>query len=131
MALNKLNLELLGSLRTLQLGRYQSPVREQPLRTVEQIVRELAAGKHLIADYDVEARFREEVEAAEAAIARTLEEGHALVNGKWLVRVFAPRTLGGSASPDTCLEQWIEHAIRTGGLPAVRQLWEQIANGSP
>ena len=43
--------------------------------------------------YDVEARFSEEAAAAEATIRADVDEGHALVNGKWLVEVFAPRRL--------------------------------------
>ncbi len=63
------------------------------------------------AGYDVEVRFLEEAAVLEAAIRRSLDEGHAVVKGKWLVDVFAPRTLGGSATPQRCRDEWIAHAV--------------------
>lgn len=124
--LNRLHKDLLQSLRTLRLATHQRPVREEPLKTVADVADALAADKHLIEGYDVEARFRQEVATVEAAIRSSLDEGHALVNGKWLVDVFAPRALGPQVTPQRCRDGWIAHAVQAGGLPEVRDLWRRL-----
>lgn len=129
--LNVLHRELRESLQTLRLQRFQRPTLEDPLETTQSVVALLARDKHLLMSYDVEARFNQEANAAEAAIRSSLDEGHALVDGKWLVDVFAPRTLGTATTPPRCRSDWIAHAVSVGGLPEVRDLWQRITGRPP
>lgn len=122
-ALNRLQRELRQSLETLRLARYTHPTLEEPLRTTQEVAAALARDKHLVAGYDVEARFAQEAAAIEAAIRASLDEGHALVNGKWLVDVFAPRRLGAPWNKHTCRERWTEAASAAGGPGLVTGLW--------
>jgi hypothetical protein len=101
------------------------------VQTAKEVTAALAADKHLIAGYDAEARFQNEVATAERAIAANIDEGHALVNGKWLVDVYAPRRLGGNATPQRCRDEWIAHAAHAGGLAEVRDLWSRISGRGP
>lgn len=130
-ALNRVQGELRQALQTLRLARFAHPTLEEPLRTREEIAAALARDKHLVAGYDVEARFSEEAAAAEATIRANVDEGHALVNGKWLVEVFAPRRLGARWNRHRCRDEWIAAAISAGGLPEVRALWRRITGRRP
>ena len=120
-----------AALNRLHRERFRNPVREEPLETLSRVAAALAADKHRIAGYDVEVRFLEEAAVLEAAIRRSLDEGHAVVKGKWLVDVFAPRTLGGSATPQRCRDEWIAHAVTNGGSPEVRDLWGRLTGRAP
>lgn len=130
-ALNRLHKELRESLETLKLFRFSHPTLEEPLRTRDDVAALLARDKHLIAGYDVEARFFEEVRSVEALIDVSLDEGHALVNGKWLVNVFAPRHRGLSWHRKESPQAWITAAAAQGGLPEVRDLWRRITGRLP
>jgi hypothetical protein len=125
-ALNRIHRELREKLETLHLWRFDHPRLMEPLRTVADVAAALARDKHLIAGYDVEARFTAEAAAVEAGVHASLDEGHALVNGKWLVDVLAPRSLGRHATPQRCRDEWIAHAVATGGLAEARDLWQRI-----
>jgi hypothetical protein len=130
-ALNRLHRELIQTLTTLRLAKYTRPELHEPMKTVREVADALAQDKHLIEGYDVEARFHHEVVAVEDHIRASIHEGHAVVNGKWLVDVVAPRRLGASATPQRCREEWIAHAIRAGGMPEVRDLWQRITGHAP
>lgn len=69
--------------------------------------------------------------SAEATVRASIDEGHALVDGKWLVNVFAPTRLGPAHRPQTCRDAWIVHAATSGGLAEVRGLWERIVRRPP
>jgi len=125
-ALNRLHRELLQSLKTLRLAGFSEPKLPEPMKTSEDVRSALAQDKHLIEGYDAESRFLHQVADVEAAIRSSLDEAHALVNGKWLVDVFAPRTLGPHATPQRCRDEWIAHAVATGGLAEARDLWQRI-----
>jgi hypothetical protein len=124
-ALNRIHRELRGSLETLRLWRHNYPTLGEPLRSVADMAATLARDKHLIEGYDVEARFHAEAAAVAARVRASLDEGHALVDGKWLVDVLAPRTLG-RPRPQPCRDEWIAHAVGVGGLAEVRDLWQRI-----
>ena len=130
-ALNQLHRELRRSLETLRLARFAHPTLDEPLRTKEDVLAALAKDKHLLAGYDVEARFAQQTVEIEAAIRADLGEGHALVNGKWLVEVFAPRRLGARWNKHVCREHWIAATAAAGGLPQVRGLWRRVTGREP
>ena len=130
-ALNRLHREILQSLVTLRLERFTYPTLAEPLKTTHDVTAALARDKHLIANYDVETRFMQEAAVVQAAIQAGLDEGHALVNGKWLVDVFAPRTLGRTWDRHRCRAEWIAHAVSVGGLLGVRDLWQGITGRPP
>jgi hypothetical protein len=119
------------SLRTLRLAQFNSPSIMEPLKTVPEVAAALRKDKDLIKGYDVEAEFAREVSAFESAARAGLDEGHAHVNGRWLVDVFAPRRQGASETPQRCREQWTTHAITSGGLPEVLHLWARITRRPP
>lgn len=129
-ALNRLGLRLREALTTLRLARYTRPVLEEPMETVEGVSAALRRDKLLLQDVDVEQMFRDEVASFEAAVRAGLDEAHALLNGKWLVDVFAPRS-SCVLNPARCREVWIAHAREQGGLPEVRALWERITGREP
>ena len=130
-ALNRLHREIFRSLVTLRLERFRYPTLEEPLETTRDVSAALARDKHLVASYDVEARFADEIASASAAIRSSVDEGHGLVNGKWLVDVFAPRALAKPWDKHRCRDAWIAHAITVGGLPDVRGLWQCITGQPP
>ena len=129
-ALNRLHRELLQSLETLRLAKYVRPTLEEPLRTKQDVLTALAKDKHLVAGYDVAMRFAQEANAIESVIATDVDAGHALVNGKWLVEVFAPRRLGVPWNRQRCREEWIT-AAASSGLAEVRALWQRITGRPP
>ena len=126
----RLGLRRREALTTLRLARYTRPVLEEPMETVEGVSAALRRDKHLLQDVDVEQMFRDEVASFEAAVRAGLDEAHALLNGKWLVDVFAPRS-SCVLNPARCREVWIAHAREQGGLPEVRALWERITGREP
>jgi hypothetical protein len=131
-ALNRLHRALRQSLETLRLHRFMHPTLAEPLETAQNVSAALARDKHLLAGYDAEARFAAEVALAETAIRASLDEGHALVNGKWLVDVFAPRALGPSRwDKHRCRSEWLAHATAAGGLGDVRAWWQRLTGQPP
>ena len=124
-ALNSMYREMRGKLETLRLSRYNHPVLHEPLMTVPDVEKMLAADRGFLLGYDVATQFRAEVARFEAIVAASIDAGHALVDGKWLVNVFAPRRCNNK--PDACREAWIEHARAGGGLGEVRALFERVA----
>jgi hypothetical protein len=125
-ALNRIHATVRDSLRTLRIAQFNRPSLSEPMKTVADVAAELARDKELLKGYDVEAEFMREVSLFELSVRASLDEGHAFVNGKWLVDVLAPRWLGPSSKPEHCREEWIRHAVSCGGLSEVRDLWERI-----
>jgi hypothetical protein len=123
-ALNVLHRRLLGVLKTLRLANFVHPRLDKQLETVDEVVAALRQDKHLLANRNVEHEFLHEVRAFEQTVLASLDQAHALVNGKWLVDVFAPRQC--KSTPDRCRDEWLGHAISSGGLPEVRDLWQRI-----
>jgi hypothetical protein len=77
----------------------------------------------------VAALFAAEVKLFEAVIQANPDEGHSFVDGKWLTNVFAPKR--SKRKPEECRQEWIAHAIASGGLAEVRALWERITGRAP
>ena len=98
--------------------------RVQPRATELGVLAVVDQGKHLINGYDVSTELRRQLAEVRSAIGRSLDEAHALIDGKWLVDVVAPEST--SLSPQRCREVWIDHALSVGGLPEVVELWERI-----
>jgi hypothetical protein len=123
-ALNRLRSMLTSALETLRLHRYTNPHAGEPLLTADAVASALDRDKHLLAGRDVAHEFRCEAARYLEALGRSMDEAHALFNGKWILNHLAPAH--ASSRADLCLEAWLKHAITTGGLPEVRSLWERI-----
>jgi len=128
-ALNRIYRQLQGRLETLHLSRYNRPTLSAPLMSVDDVTLALERDRDLVRGYDVAAQFRTEVATFVALVGGSEDEGHALVDGKWLVNVFAPRRLG--MTPAAAREAWIAHGRAAGGLSEVRGLWERVAGRPP
>lgn len=128
-ALNRIFRELQGRLETLNLARYNRPTLNAPLMRVEDVTRALERDRDLVRGYDVAARFLAEVQVFTAQAGASEDEGHAMVDGKWLVNVFAPRQTG--IAPQAAREAWIAHATATGGLAEVRSWWQRVTGRAP
>lgn len=128
-ALNSVYRELQDKLKTLRLSKYNRPALSEPLLTVEDVTQALKADRDLIHGYDVAARFVAEVERFKKIVHTSLDEGHTLVDGKWLINVFAPNRC--KLKPETCRQEWIAHATAAGGLAEVRDFWQRITGKSP
>lgn len=124
-ALNRLRSTLASALETLRLHRYTTPHAGEPLLTLEDVASALDRDKHLLAGLDVAHEFRREAERYLEALRGSLDEAHALFNGKWILNHLAPAHARSRA--DLCLDAWLKHAVTTGGLPEVRSLWDRIA----
>lgn len=122
-ALNRVGSELRGRLRQLRLHRFIRPTYDE-LHTADEVLGMLRAGKELLAGVDVVALFAAELDAFHAALARDLDEAHALLNGKWLVDVFAPRRTGRTQTQ--CRDEWTEHLRRAGGDPEIKAWWRRV-----
>lgn len=129
-ALNRVRKQLQSALQTLGLARFHSPSVAKPLKTAEEVKAELARDKNLLAERDVEEMFDAEVSKLHSAIESSLEEGHALINGKWLLLHHAAQLQPGR-SPDTLRSEWARCVREAGGHPAVRDLWTRIAGEAP
>lgn len=129
-ALNRIHVQLQSTLKTLQLDRFQNPASGQALKTVHDVRNALTADQHLIAERNLEAMFDAEVARISGAIAASLEEGHAFVNGKWLVSHHAKERQPGRVV-DVLRDEWAKQVLTAGGHPAVRDLWTRIAGEAP
>jgi len=97
--------------------------------SVDDVIHALERDRDLIRGYDVADRFKAEVATFAGLVGGSEDDGHALVDGKWLVNVFAPRRLG--MTPAVAREAWIAHGTVVGGLGEVRGLWERVAGRPP
>jgi hypothetical protein len=127
--LNRVHRMLREKLQTLRLHRFARPSLDVPMQTVSDVVAALRRDKHLVVDLDVEQLFLTEVGAFESAVASSIDEGHAFVDGKSLVNVFAPRRTG--QPPEKARSTWTAHATAAGGLVEVRELWRRITGRLP
>jgi hypothetical protein len=128
-ALNNTYRDLQDKLKTLRLSKYNRPALAEPLLTVDEVTRALTVDRDLIHGYDVAARFADEVERFRAIVHASVDEGHALVDGKWLTDKFAPNRC--KLKPETCRQEWMAHATAAGGLAEVRDFWQRITGRSP
>lgn len=125
-ALNAAVRRIQSHLTALGVMKFLNPQGGQPLRTLDELERQLdAAARSLPTSIDALAIFREGVAAVDTALARPeLHEAHALINGKWLVEVEAPTRTG--QHPETCKSQWIRFVAELGGHPEVRAWWRRF-----
>ncbi|MBI2568441.1 MAG: hypothetical protein HYV63_15580 [Candidatus Schekmanbacteria bacterium] len=128
-ALNRLHVELRRALETLGLEKFRNPQTGQPLESATGFKTALAKDKGVLAGRDVEAMFDREVSALLGAIRRSVDEGHALINGKWLVRHHAAAAT--NQSEDKCREEWCEAVRLAGGIVEARDLWQRITGSAP
>lgn len=122
-AMNRIGLELRQRLNRLGLDRFQRPGLADDLVTAQQVRRRLREGKQELTGLDVEAMFSAELEHFQAVLATSVDEAHALLNGKWLVEVYAPRCT--KLSPDACREAWTGHLREIGGDPEIHAWWQR------
>ena len=126
---NRVHVELRTALETLGLAKFTHPQQGHPLLTNREIKAALDKDRHLIAGRDVGATFDTESKKVGGFIAASVEAGHAMVNGKWLVRHYAPKATG--KPEDRCRSEWCE-AVRAGdGLPEVLDFWERFTGAVP
>jgi|GEM_PF-5395908 len=130
-ALNRIHMELRKRLESLGLAHLTKPFPDNSLKTSKQVIEALARDKHLIQEFDVEDRFRRELQIFETAVDENLDEAHSLLNGKWLVEHFAFVRMPELRSHDRCRWEWCAHALTVGGLPEVRDLWRRITGNEP
>lgn len=128
-ALNRVHVQLQSALRTLQLEKFHSPA-SGPLKTVEDVKVALATDKNLIAECDVEARFEHEVAHLETALSASVAEGHALINGKWLLSHYAKERQPGR-SVEALRGEWARQVLAAGGHPEVREIWAHLTGEAP
>jgi hypothetical protein len=125
-ALNRVHLQLQTTLKTLAVDKFSSPHPQHPLLDAQEVLLGLEQNKDLLQGFDVAARFGAEHGAFLDALAASLDEAHGRLNGKWLLRHFAPtrarEVLGGVHTEERCAEVWRE----AGGHPEVRGLWERL-----
>jgi hypothetical protein len=129
MALNRIGSEARAILRRLGLMNFLRPELHTPLKSSTEIASALKAGKDSLLSFDVEQRFADELSAFEARVRRNLDEAHALIDGKWIVRHLAPTLT--KRKPDDCEYEWLAHARSVGGLPEVRDWWERVTGNPP
>jgi hypothetical protein len=127
--MNRLRLRLNQHLEILQLVKYWKPSTDGPLQTVADVEAALNRDKNLLLEFDVATEFGKEIKEFNDALARSLEEGLVMLNGKWLFDHFLVKYLG--KNPDYWRREWIKHAEMVGGLLAVRDLWQRITGSPP
>jgi hypothetical protein len=127
--LNRIHRELQKDLETLGLARFTNPQVGQPLLTVNEVRSALSHDKHLMTTRDVETDFANALTVIDAAINASLDQGHTMINGKWLVRDHACRVTGHGE--DDCRSKWANAVRAAGGLPEVRDLWQRITGSAP
>ncbi|MDB5308608.1 MAG: hypothetical protein JWO38_2810 [Gemmataceae bacterium] len=128
-AINRLHQKLARRLETLKLHKHRNPVSGQQLEKAADVEAALQADKGLLAGFDVAKEFGDEITRFQVALAKSVEEGLVLLNGKWLLRHFLVERLG--RTPDHWAQEWGMHAESIGGLPAVRDFWQRITGAVP
>jgi hypothetical protein len=129
-ALNRVHVRLRTALETLGLENFHNPTVGQPLKTALDVKTALGTDKGLIAGSDVEVMFDDELAAVTGALTASLDEGHALVNGKWLILHHARAAQVGRPE-DVLRAEWAAAVLASGGHPLVRDLWTRIAGAQP
>lgn len=121
-AINRLGLDLRLRLKNLGLDRFINPGRAQ-LRTPEEFAQVLRAGKDELAGLEVDAMFSRELDAFLRTLQVSVDEAHALVNGKWLIDHFAARC--APATQERCRDEWTACLRAAGGDPEIRAWWRR------
>lgn len=128
-SLNRVGRETRVILKDLGLEKYLNPVHGEPLKLPHDISQALAIGKARLLSFDVEQEYQRELSEFDVILNRSLDEAHALFNGKWLFRHLVPKLT--ARDPDHCHFDWLAHAISVGGLAEVREWWERVTGSPP
>lgn len=128
-AINRLELELLVRLKRVGLGQYVRPGSTQASWTAAEVLQRLRAVKHELMGLDVEDMFSTELAHFKAALAVSVDEAHALLNGKWLVDVFAAKHT--RTTPEVCRVEWAQHLREIGGDPEIKGWWRRVVAPRP
>ena len=128
-ALNRIGSEARSILEGLGLMKYTNPILGGSHRLTAEIIIALAEGKSRLNSFDAEERFLEELSAFQVILRTNLDEAHAILNGKWIVKHLAPTIT--KRDPDRCRFEWLAHARSVGGLPEVREWWERVTGNPP
>jgi hypothetical protein len=128
-ALNRIHINISIALGTLGLARFRNPQSGQPLEQASGIQSQLENDKLLIQGRDVAVEFNREYSMVSNAISQSIEEGHALINGKWFLRHLAPTRT--SRNEDFCRQAWIAAVQQAGGAPEIRDWWVRITGAQP
>lgn len=121
-AINRLWSDLGTRLNRVGLDRFINPARGQ-LRSAEDFLRVLRAGKDELVGLEVDAMFSRQVHEFLQTLTASVDEAHALVNGKWLIDHFAARCT--PATQERCREEWTACLRAAGGDPEVRAWWRR------
>lgn len=127
-ALGELYREMRDLLQVLRIAGREHPFRD-PFLSVDEIQRVLEQDAHRLEGFGVVQRFQQSVSAFSDTVRRSLEEGHTLLDGKWLVEHFAVQTT--RRGKEECRRCWEVHAIGAGGHPQVLDLWARIVGTMP
>lgn len=124
-ALNRVVAGTQQHLFSLGLAKYTHPA-QGSLETLAGIRARLGSMDEPLWGGNLLGTFDAEVERCQSALARSLDHGHALVNGKWLVDHHARAVTGRSR--DECRRLWSEHVARLGGHARVRTWWTSFVS---
>jgi hypothetical protein len=128
-ALNRMHVHLRSVLQTLSLAKFNNPIAGQAPLAAPAVQAALDQDKALITGYDIGVEFVKASGLYLGALASSLAEGLALLNGKWLLNHFLVQQFGNT--PMHWTNQWINQATASGGLAEVRDLWERITGSAP
>jgi hypothetical protein len=127
--LNRIHQKLSGILDHLGIAQFTSPNSSHKLLRESDVSRKLGQGKAQLVNRDVQQDFRAEVQEFRNVLGQSLDAGHCLLNGKWLISHLAANMTG--KSPDTCRAEWIAHVAATGGLTEVKDWWMRVIGKAP
>jgi hypothetical protein len=122
--INRLVREIQDALGQAKLHRHRNPETGKPLLTAADVRAFIETQQGALLGLHPARRFADQVARFRALVQGDVEHGHALFNGKWLVRHLAPARTG--RSPDQCRDEWLAHVRAQGGLPEVRERWQRI-----
>ncbi|HYO73127.1 MAG TPA: hypothetical protein VEU33_44395 [Archangium sp.] len=128
-AFNRLILEIQAHLRALGFGQFMTPTLDGPLLLASDVITALETQQPNLARYEAANRFSTLLGEIESSIRSGTDEGHAVINGKWLFEDYAPRRT--KLKREDCRNTWIEHVRSTGGLSEVRDFWKRVTGNNP
>lgn len=128
-ALNRVHRDIRSALETLKLHKFRVPASDTDLLSFTDVEYALKNDAKLLKQRAVDEDFAKEHTSVVALIQQSDDEGHCVINGKWLVNDFAPRKTGKKAG--LCREEWIEAVRTAGGHPDVIAWWTSFAGSVP
>lgn len=127
--LNRIHVDLRGRLETLQLARLENPKPGRDFLQKETVLATLQQDKELLVGIDVAEMFGQHCSRWETTARASLDEAHALLNGKWLINHFAATTYKERAQ--VCRQLWEDAVRANGGLDEVKEWWERLFGAAP